>query len=86
MLLFVLQSIVYGQLEEKQSNRLTAAILKDWYLENLECRKHQLIFVTAGRFLRSSFVPGSKKNDLIISLIDSMCFFFVGRQSYRFLI
>ena len=64
VLLFVLQSIVYDQLEEKQSNRLTAAILKDCRLEKLECRKHQLIFVTARRFRRSNFVPGGEKTTL----------------------
>ena len=77
MLLFVLQSIVYDQLEEKQSNRLTAAILKDYYLENLECRKHQLIFGTAGRFLRSSFVPGWKKKTTLLFHSSTLCVFFL---------
>ena len=53
VLLFVLQSVAHDQLEEKQSKRLTAAILNDCRLENIECRKHQLIFVTT-----SHFVPG----------------------------
>ena len=48
----------------KQSNRLTEAILKDCRLEQLECRKHQLIFVTARRFRRSNFVPGGEKTTL----------------------
>ena len=33
--------------KEKLSNRLTAAILKEFRLENMECSKYQLIFVTA---------------------------------------
>ena len=33
------------------SNRLTAAILKDFRLENMECSKYQLIFVTAEEVL-----------------------------------
>ena len=37
--------------KEKSSNRLTAAILKDFRLENMECCKYQLIFVTAEEVL-----------------------------------
>ena len=37
--------------KEKSSNRLTAAILKDFRLENMECCKYQLIFVTAKEVL-----------------------------------
>ena len=37
--------------KEKLSNRLTAAILKEFRLENMECSKYQLIFVTAEEVL-----------------------------------
>ena len=40
-----------GRKNEKSSNRLTAAILKDFRLENMECCKYQLIFVTAEEVL-----------------------------------
>ena len=40
-----------GKKKEKSSNRLTAAILKDFRLENMECCKYQLIFVTAKEVL-----------------------------------
>ena len=33
--------------KKKILNRLTVAILKDFRLENMECSKYQLIFVTA---------------------------------------
>ena len=36
-----------GRKKEKLLNRLTVAILKDFRLENMECSKYQLIFVTA---------------------------------------
>ena len=45
MQLFVLQRIVYAQMEENSSNRLTAAILDDRRLENKECGKDRLTFV-----------------------------------------
>ena len=37
--------------KEKLSNRLTAAILKEFRLENMEYSKYQLIFVTAEEVL-----------------------------------
>ena len=37
--------------KEELLNRLTAAILKDFPLENTECSKYQLIFVTAEEVL-----------------------------------
>ena len=43
----LLPSIVDDQMEEKLSQRLTAAILKDFRSENIECSKYQLIFMTA---------------------------------------
>ena len=45
---YLLQSIVYDQIEETSSNGLMAATLKDCRLENMECSEHQLIFVTTG--------------------------------------
>ena len=45
MQLFVLQRIVYAQMEENSSNRLTAAILDDCRLESKECGKDRLTFV-----------------------------------------
>ena len=49
-------------MEEKSSNRLTAAILKDYRLKNIECDKYQLIFVTADLgFLSKPFLSWLKK-------------------------
>ena len=42
--------------EEKLSNRLTAAILKDLRLEIEQCSKYQLIFVTGGFVEAISFL------------------------------
>ena len=42
--------------KEKLSNRLTAAILKEFRLENMECSKYQLIFVTAEEVLSKPFL------------------------------
>ena len=39
--------------EEKLSNRLTAAILKDLRLEIEQCSKYQLIFVTGEGFVEA---------------------------------
>ena len=39
--------------EEKLSNRLTAAILKDLRLEIEQCSKYQLIFATGGGFVEA---------------------------------
>ena len=51
----LLQSIVYDQMEEKLSNKLPAPILKDFRLENIDCTKYQLIFVTAEEILSKTF-------------------------------
>ena len=48
-------------MEGKLSNRLTTAILKDCRLENIECRKYQLIFVTAEEVLSKPFLSWLKK-------------------------
>ena len=57
-------------MEEKENllNRLMAAILKDSRLKNIECRKYQLIFVTAEEVLSKPFLFWLKKNCLTISL------------------
>ena len=57
------------------SNRLTAAILKDFRLENMECSKYQLIFVTAEEVLSKPilFCLKIKKNCFTFSLIGSTC-------------
>ena len=47
--------------EEKLSNRLTAAILKDLRLEIEQCSKYQLIFVTAKEVLSKPFLFWLKK-------------------------
>ena len=50
-------------MEEKENllNRLMAAILKDSRLKNIECRKYQLIFVTAEEVLSKPFLFWLKK-------------------------
>ena len=48
-------------MEEKLSNRLMAAILKDFRSENLECSKNQLIFVTAEEVVSMPFLFRLKK-------------------------
>ena len=63
-----------GRKKEKSSNRLTAAILKDFRLENMECSKYQLIFVTAEEVLSKPILFCLKiKNCFTFSLIGSMC-------------
>ena len=42
-------------MEEKLSNKLPAAILKDFRLENIDCTKYQLIVVTADEILSKTF-------------------------------
>ena len=60
--------------KEKLSNRLTAAILKEFRLENMECRKYQLIFVTAEEVLsKPIFFSGWTKNCFTVSLTGSTC-------------
>ena len=72
-----LQNIFYDQMEEKLSNRLTAALLKDCSLENIECSKYQLIFVTAEWVFSRSFLFWLKttttKKLPTVSLIGSTC-------------
>ena len=63
-----------GRKKEKSSNRLTAAILKDFRSENMECSKYQLIFVTAEEVLSKPILFCLKiKNCFTFSLIGSMC-------------
>ena len=54
----LLLSIVY---ERKLSNRLTAVILKDFRLENIECSKYHLIFWTTQEVLSKPFLSWLKK-------------------------
>ena len=63
-------------MEEKLSNRLMAAILKDFRSENLECSKNQLIFVTAEEVVSMPFLFRLKKKLPHRSLIGStyVCF------------
>ena len=51
-----LQSIVYDQIEEKLSNYIYQAILKDFRLKNIDCTKYQLIFVTAEEISSKTFL------------------------------
>ena len=67
--------------KEKLSNRLKAAILKDFRSENIECSKYQLIFVSAEEvfFETNSFLAKKKLfhhfthrlNGCLLSLDDS---------------
>ena len=85
VLLFVLQSIVsFGK--KKPSNKLTASILKDCRLENIECNKHQLTFVTTEKVSSKPFCSCVKKTTLPFHSSTLHAFFFVGKQCYRFLI
>ena len=54
-------SFVYDKIEGKLSNRLTAATLKDFRLENVVCSKYQLIFVSAEEVLSKPFLSWLKK-------------------------
>ena len=47
--------------KEKLSNRLKAAILKDFRSENIECSKYQLIFVSAKEVLSKTILFWLKK-------------------------
>ena len=59
--------------KEKLSNRLKAAILKDFRSENIECSKYQLIFVSAEEVLSKPILFWLKKNCFTVSLIGSTC-------------
>ena len=85
VLLFVLQSIVSFGIK-KPSNKLTASILKDCRLENIECNKHQLTFVTTEKVSSKPFCSWVKKTTLPFHSSTLHAFFFVGKQCYRFLI
>ena len=70
-------STIKWKKKEELSNRLTAAKLKDFPLENIECNKYQLIFVIAEEVLSQPFPFRLKKNNgLIVSLIASTCICF----------
>ena len=59
--------------KEKLSNRLKAAILKDFRSENIDCGKYQLIFVSAEEVLSKPILFWLKKNCFTVSLIGSTC-------------
>ena len=63
-------------MKEKLSNRLAAAILRDFRLENIEWSKCQVIFVTEEEIFSKPFLSCLNKNCLIVSLISSTCIFF----------
>ena len=74
----------HAPMEEKSSNRLTAAILNDYRLKNIECDKYQLIFVTADLgFLEAiSFLAEKTASPSHLSALR--VFDSVGRQSFLF--
>ena len=57
--------------ERKLSNRLTAAILKDCRLKNIENSKYQLIFATAEEVLSKPFLSWLKKKLPTVLLIGA---------------
>ena len=69
----IVAGIVYDQMEEKLSYRLMAALFNDFCLENIECSKYELIFVTREEVLWKPYLSWLKKNCFTISLISSMC-------------
>lgn len=80
-------STIKWKKKEELSNRLTAAILKDFPLENMECNKYHLIFVIAEEVLSQPF-PFRLKKTTALSFHSSALhiFVFVGRQGLRFLV
>ena len=47
----IVAGIVYDQMEEKLSYRLMTALFNYFCLENIECSKYELIFVTTEEVL-----------------------------------
>ena len=81
----LLSSIIYDQMKEKLSNRLAAAIVRDFRLENIEWSKFQVIFVTEEEIFSKPFLSCLKKTASLFHSSALHVFFFVGRQSIRFL-
>ena len=80
----LLQSIVYDQMEEKSSNRLTAAILKDYRLKNNGVRQISAYICDSGLgFLEAiSFLAEKTASPSHLSALR--VFDSVGRQSFLF--
>ena len=80
-------STIKWKKKEELSNRLTAAILKDFPLENIECNKYQLTYMIAEEVLSQPF-PFRLKKTTALSFHSSPLhvFVFVGRQGLRFLV
>ena len=74
----IVAGIVYDQMEEKLSYRLMAALFNYFCLENIECSKYELIFVTTEEVLWKPYLSWLKKNCLTISLISSVCQFLIS--------
>ena len=68
-------------MKEKFSNRLAAAILRDFRWENIEWSKCQVIFVTEEVFSKP-FLSCLKKNCLTVSLISSTCICFCRKTDH----
>ena len=56
-----LQGIVYDQMEEASSMGLTAAMLTDCCLEEIECGKYNLVFASAEEVFANPFLSLVKK-------------------------
>ena len=56
-----LQGIVYDQMEEASSMGLTAAMLTDCCLEEIECGKYNLVFASAEEVLAKPFLSSMKR-------------------------
>ena len=56
-----LQGIVYDQMEEASSMGLTAAMLTDCCLEEIECGKYNLVFASAEEVFANPFLSLMKK-------------------------
>ena len=71
----LLQSIIYNQMEETLSNKLTAATLKDCWLKNIEGSKYKLIFVTTEEVSSISFLAQANASPFHSPVLCVFCFF-----------
>ena len=80
----LLQSIIYNQMEETLSNKLTAATLKDCWLKNIEGSKYKLIFVTTEEVSSKPFLSWLKQ--MLHHFTHQFCVYFVffSRQCFWF--
>ena len=74
----LLQSIIYNQMEETLSNKLTAATLKDCWLKNIEGSKYKLIFVTTEEVSSKPFLSWLKQ--MLHHFTHQLCVYFVFLQ------